>query len=141
MSPLAPIAPKIAKTIRLLASPSDGETLAAARGMGRQLEAQGLSFNDVADAIEAIAAAPIAHAHAREGLSPRWQTMPPTERRAWASRLLAAATRCALPRWDAQFVLDMASRWRRGDMAATDRQAEQLTRIISVISRKHGGQV
>jgi hypothetical protein len=47
-----PIARRIAKLFRLLASEYDGEVLNAARRMKRQLAAEGLNFNDIATVIE-----------------------------------------------------------------------------------------
>jgi hypothetical protein len=47
-----PIAKRIAKLFRLLASDYDGEALAAARRMKKQLADEGLSFNDIATVIE-----------------------------------------------------------------------------------------
>jgi hypothetical protein len=47
-----PIAKRIAKLFRLLASDFDGEVLNAARKMKQQLSAEGLSFNDIATVIE-----------------------------------------------------------------------------------------
>jgi len=47
-----PIAKRVAKLFRLLASDFDGEVLNAARRMKEQLVAEGLSFNDIATVIE-----------------------------------------------------------------------------------------
>jgi hypothetical protein len=47
-----PIARRVAKLFRLLASDFDGEVLSAARHMKHQLVAEGLSFNDIAIVIE-----------------------------------------------------------------------------------------
>ena len=47
-----PIARRIAKLFRLLASDFDGEVLSAARRMKQQLGAEGLSINDIATLIE-----------------------------------------------------------------------------------------
>jgi hypothetical protein len=47
-----PIAKRVAKLFRLLASDFDGEVLNAARRMRQQLAAEGLSFNDLAIVIE-----------------------------------------------------------------------------------------
>ena len=47
-----PVAKRIAKLFRLLASDFDGEVLNAARRMKQQLAAEGLSFNDIATVIE-----------------------------------------------------------------------------------------
>jgi hypothetical protein len=47
-----PVAKRIAKLFRLLASDFDGETLAAARRMKQLLAIEGLSFNDIATVIE-----------------------------------------------------------------------------------------
>jgi hypothetical protein len=47
-----PVAKRIAKLFRLLASDFDGEVLNAARKMKQQLDAEGLSFNDIATVIE-----------------------------------------------------------------------------------------
>src|SRR6516225_9357130 len=47
-----PIAKRVAKLFRLLASDFDGEVLNAARRMKQQLTNEGLSFNDIASVIE-----------------------------------------------------------------------------------------
>jgi hypothetical protein len=47
-----PVAKRIAKLVRLLASDFDGEVLNAARRMKQQLMNEGLSFNDIATVIE-----------------------------------------------------------------------------------------
>src|SRR5215469_11974785 len=47
-----PVAKRVAKLFRLLASDFDGEVLNAARRMKQQLAAEGLSFNDIATVIE-----------------------------------------------------------------------------------------
>jgi hypothetical protein len=49
---LAPIAPKLAKSIRLLASNRDGEVVAAVRAMIRTLQGIGADIHDIADRIE-----------------------------------------------------------------------------------------
>jgi hypothetical protein len=49
---LASIAPKLAKSIRLLASNRDGEVVAAVRAMIRTLQGIGADIHDVADRIE-----------------------------------------------------------------------------------------
>jgi hypothetical protein len=51
---LAPTArPALAKLLRLLRSPVDGEALGAARALGRTLKANGCDFHDLANIIEA----------------------------------------------------------------------------------------
>jgi hypothetical protein len=54
MTPVAliAIAPTVGKLLRLLSSSNDGEVLASARALGRVLGSVGLSFHDLADAIE-----------------------------------------------------------------------------------------
>ena len=47
-----PIARRIAKLLRLLASPHDGERDNAVRMLQRTLQAERLSFNDIATGIE-----------------------------------------------------------------------------------------
>lgn len=47
------IAPKVAKCIRLLASPEDGEVLAAVSALQRTLKTADLDLNDLATAAEA----------------------------------------------------------------------------------------
>jgi hypothetical protein len=47
-----PMAKRVAKLFRLLASDYDGEVLSAARRMRQQLLTEGLSFNDIATVIE-----------------------------------------------------------------------------------------
>jgi hypothetical protein len=49
---LAPIAGKVGKLIRLLASDRDGEVLAAVHGIKRTLESGGLDMHALADGIE-----------------------------------------------------------------------------------------
>jgi hypothetical protein len=52
MSALAVVAPRIGQLIRLLASNSDGEVVAAARALGRTLASVGEDFHSLADSIE-----------------------------------------------------------------------------------------
>jgi len=57
---------RLRSLVLLLGSPSDGETIAAARGIGRLLNRHGLSLHDLADTIApdaAIADAPNDDAH------------------------------------------------------------------------------
>ena len=54
MSALAPIVPKIDPLIRRLASSSDGEVVATARALQRQLGKHGLDLNDLADCLAAM---------------------------------------------------------------------------------------
>ena len=49
---LAPVAVRIGQLIRMLASPQDGEALAAARALGRVLKASGQDFHALADTVE-----------------------------------------------------------------------------------------
>ncbi|MGE5219287.1 MAG: hypothetical protein ACM3SP_20005, partial [Chloroflexota bacterium] len=49
-----PIAKRLAKLFRLLASEFDGEALAAARRMKELLATEGLNFNDIAVVIENV---------------------------------------------------------------------------------------
>jgi hypothetical protein len=56
---LAPTArPALAKLLRLLGSPVDGEALGAALALGRTLKRNGCDFHDLADIIEAPPIAP-----------------------------------------------------------------------------------
>jgi hypothetical protein len=49
---LAPIAPKLAKLLPVLASPADGEVVGAARAIDRTLRANGCDWHDLAAALE-----------------------------------------------------------------------------------------
>jgi hypothetical protein len=51
MNALAPVAPKLAPLLRLLASDNDGEALAAARAIGRVLAGAGLDHHALAAAL------------------------------------------------------------------------------------------
>lgn len=51
-SPIGPIAPQIAKLVRLLATNSDGEKLGAINAISRKLDSVDASFHDLADLIE-----------------------------------------------------------------------------------------
>jgi hypothetical protein len=51
MPPLAPIAPRLAKLIPLLASDSPGEVVATAHAIGRTLDSIGADFHDLAAAL------------------------------------------------------------------------------------------
>ena len=54
MASLPPkILPRLGQLIRMLASDQDGEALAAARALGRTLKADGATFHDLAEAVEA----------------------------------------------------------------------------------------
>jgi hypothetical protein len=53
----------LAKLIRLLASSVDGEVLAAARAIGRTLDADGCDIHDLAGLVEAPSTAPEASFH------------------------------------------------------------------------------
>lgn len=50
-TPIAPVAPKLAKLIPLLGTDRDGELVATVRAIGRTLEAANLTFHDLADAV------------------------------------------------------------------------------------------
>jgi hypothetical protein len=52
MNALAPIANKLAKAIRMLASDRDGDVIAAARAIGRLLRNEGLDIHMLAEGIE-----------------------------------------------------------------------------------------
>ena len=52
MSALSPIVPKIAKLIPRLATNHDGEVVATVRAIERTLKSSGLSFHDLAGALE-----------------------------------------------------------------------------------------
>ena len=52
MTALATIAPKLAKLLSMLASPMDGEVVAAARAIDRTLKAAGATIHDLAAALE-----------------------------------------------------------------------------------------
>lgn len=49
---LAPVAPRLARLLRLLASDQDGEVIAAACAIGRTLKSVALDFHDLARAVE-----------------------------------------------------------------------------------------
>ena len=71
MSALAVVAPRIGQLIRLLASNSDGEVVAAARALGRTLASAGEDFHTLADIIERSAPATTLHALDHRSIA-RW---------------------------------------------------------------------
>jgi hypothetical protein len=143
-----PVAKRIAKLFRLLASDFDGEVLNAARRMKQQLVAEGLSFNDIATVIEnangeieekrysdadaeIIFSKGVENGRAEEA---RKQEMPPefydiNGRPRWSE--IALFCRNASERldgWEKQFVTDMAGKtlWRE----PTEKQAKHLLAIF-----------
>jgi hypothetical protein len=63
---IVPIAPKLAKFVRMLASDKDGDVVAAARAIVRVLETIGADIHDVADRIEHSGNGRLSEAEMRE---------------------------------------------------------------------------
>jgi hypothetical protein len=76
---------RVGRLIRMLASDSDGECLAAARALGRALAAQDLSFHDLGDCADRLLA-PVIY---RRETEPKRQPEPgPADRKTVAQWLL-----------------------------------------------------
>ncbi len=129
-SALAPVAPKLGKLLPVLASNHDGEVVAAARAIGRTLQAAGLDFHALAGAVTSPAAAPSPQPQPADdywdGTDPDdWRTMARWCRDFDAGRLT--------PR-EHGFVWDLASdRYARRE--PSDKQRKWLRAIYVKLSR------
>jgi hypothetical protein len=114
---LAAIAPRVGQLLRLLASDSDGEALAACRALGRTLASAGADFHALAAAIEHQAPAVSVHRECdpHGDATARWLSVH------HMSRLSAK---------EQSFVRDMVT-WSR---PATERQAAWLRSIVERVS-------
>jgi hypothetical protein len=96
-----PLAKRIAKLLRLLASDFDGEVLKAARRMKQLLPAEQQSFNDIATSITATArlrSASIATQTPRSSLTMTWRRGARKKRKN-AKRRRNSMTQSASQRW------------------------------------------
>ena len=113
---IAPLVPRLAPLIGKLGSPHDGEILAAARAIGRQLEPHGLGWNDLGRMLEAGPAAPV-------DADP--------ERERWAEMADYCARRDALlTEKEADFIATMVRVLRRPRARPTPKQAAWLQGIF-----------
>ena len=106
------IARRVAAQIRMFSSDIDPEVLGAVRGIGRTLRSHAMDFHDFAAVIERTAEnkpPPVR----RDGLPPRWSTMPSHEQIAWLDALDRASNDLS-PRERAflDSLADMMARWR-----------------------------
>lgn len=115
---LATVAPRVAQLIRLLASNSDGEALAACRALGRTLASVGQDFHSLAAAVERPG--PAAQVH-YEYTAPRADA---------SARWLAEHHMHRLTAKEQSFVRDMVI-W---SGAPTERQRQWLRSIVERVS-------
>lgn len=135
---------KLAPLIRLLSSPVDGERLAAVGGLGRILRGAGLTFHELAHAIERPqeAAAPRAQASseprrakprrsARAGAS-RGAALSPARRQTLivALRLLLRDARSVLTAWETEFTEAILRTLESERPSLSDKQLEILEKIL-----------
>ncbi len=134
----AKILPRLDQLIRMLASDQDGEALAAARAIGRTLKADGATFHDLAEAVEAgrnsapsnpyfdYAWDPPEPAHKAP---PTWNELRDFERRDWLTAFVRKldvsdkAEMAALVQFRSQCIVDLMTR-------PTRRQLELFTRLM-----------
>lgn len=110
---LKPISPKLAKLLPLLSSDQPGEVVATAAAIGRTLIGVGLTWHDLAAAIEA---------------PPRRPSNPGTsDPRTMAKRLCAHA---ALTEWEKHFVNSLLEQMRRG-RRPSEKQATTLKKMYT----------
>ncbi len=131
------VRPKIAAFIRLLASPSDGEALAAARAIARLLKASDLDLNDFGDMIER---GPEPRTIYIERPAAKQQRQAPEfwsfSRRYDVAATLRTAIRAGiLSDWEARFAVSIAKQIdldRANNFSA--KQIEQINEILSKIN-------
>jgi len=142
---------KLAPLLRLLSSSVDGERLAAVGGIGRVLKGAGLTFHELASAIERPPE-PAAHpsqapSEARKPKprrsaradAPRGVALSPTRRQTLlvALRLLLRDADALLSRWEVDFVAAIV---RQIDGAHPSISARQLEIVERIIHREQGWQ-
>jgi hypothetical protein len=115
---LASIAPRVGQLIRLLASDSDGEVVAAARALKRTLHSTGQDFHSLADSLERSAPAVSVH---HECSDPRGDA---------TARWLSVHHMHRLTAKEQAFVRDMVI-WRG---VPTERQRQSLRSIVERVS-------
>jgi hypothetical protein len=104
---LAPVAPKLALLIPLLASDRDGEALGACRAIGRTLKSAGCDFHDLAAALTTPSPPRRRDAWPPDDreLNPRcWTDIDRPEQGAWLSCM---ASSHALTRWERNFAFSI----------------------------------
>lgn len=121
--------PQTGRLVRMLASDQDGETLAAARALKRQLASAGLTFHDVADRLESPGVVYMAPSAATAG---SWAQM---SRATAVETLHSLMARGVLTDWEQQFAADMARKLERTTMRPTPKQVLVLNRIFAKAGR------
>ncbi len=119
MTALAPIGDKLAILIPLLASDKDGEVVATARAIGRQLSKNGNDWHDLAARLTAPAATPHPDPDARCGGVRNYQK---------AVDWLITLKPGALSGKEQDFILNMSDRLRSG--SPTEKQAKWIVDIF-----------
>jgi hypothetical protein len=135
MGDLAPIAPKLAKLLPMLATSHDGEVVATARAIGRTLQSAGLDWHSLA---AAITTPPAVRTVEREPYKPSddyWDGMDPNDWHGMACWCREFDCGRLTPR-EQQFIWDMASplRFRRGQKPSA-KQHDWLRAIYVKLSR------
>ena len=131
---------KVAPLIRLLSSPVEGERLAAVGGIGRVLRSAGLSFHELASAIErplepaaqrSQAPKPKPRRPARAGAS-RGAALSPARRQTLivALRLLLRDARSVLTAWETEFTEAILRTLESERPSLSDKQLEILEKIL-----------
>ena len=144
MIALAPIAPRLGQLVRLLASPIDGEALAAARALDRTLQRAGGTLHDLAEIIERgpetrvvyrdreiVVEKPFKPARKRKSRSPPapWQVLNPDQQLLWLDKLLACDR---LNRWETGFVSSLRAQLVNfPDRQTTPRQRATVDEILA----------
>lgn len=123
MNALAPIGDKLAILIPLLASDKDGEVVATARAIGRQLQKTGSDWHDLAARLTALAATHHPDPDARCGGVRDYE-----EAVDWLITLKPGA----LSGKEQDFILNMSDRLRSG--SPTEKQAKWIVDIFEKLS-------
>lgn len=118
MNAHSPVAERIAPLVGKLGSPHDGELIAAARAIGRQLECAGLGWNDLG---AALSASPAIRALAYREPAEDWRGM--ADHCAARDELLTVK--------EADFIRTMVRVLRRPGTAPTEKQAKWLAAIFA----------
>lgn len=124
---IAALAPRLGPLVGKLGSPHEGEIVAAARAIGRQLERHGLGWNDLG---AAIAAEPVRVVYRDRAPEPdpaaaEWRAM---------AEFLASREELLSPK-EADFIANMRRLIRRGG-TPTDRQRKWLHDIYAKITEE-----
>ena len=130
MGDLSLVRPKLAALLPRLASTSDGEVVATARAIGRQLHRAGADWHALAEAVTAEPRERVVYVE-RE---PEHEHDDAEAAVLW----LARRSHRLRPR-ERRFVEDLAIRARIGSLRLTERQLSWLVAIYSRVLREEGG--